>query len=92
MQIQPILGYFGLFWGYISHLPPPLWISAPPPFLHILDPPLLHDYLHEIASVFSYIDICHQLLDLYSSGQQKGGPIPSTPPKAGKKKVSHLSI
>ena len=36
--------YFRLFLGYfhaISTTWPPFWISAPPPFLHILDPPLL---------------------------------------------------
>ena len=37
MQIQPILGYFGV----ISATRPPPFGSRPPPFLHILDPPLL---------------------------------------------------
>ena len=33
----------GLFWGYISHPPPPF--GSWPPFLHILDPPLSQTFM-----------------------------------------------
>ena len=41
MQIQPILGYIWAILGlYQPPAPPPPFGSHPPPFLHILDPPL----------------------------------------------------
>ena len=48
MQIQPILGYFVLFLGYISHPAPLLDLGTP--FLHIVDPPLPMAILREVFS------------------------------------------
>ncbi|XP_072032462.1 uncharacterized protein [Amphiura filiformis] len=44
------------------------------------------DQLTDDVSLDIMEDICHQLLDLYSSGQSKGGPIPGATIKAGGKK------
>ena len=46
MQIQPILGYFGAILGLYQPPGPPFGSRPPPPFLHILDPPLSQAYLN----------------------------------------------